>query len=102
MHQYYKCNYFDLVDGGYYYFKDYDEGEIYVVVKNDEEETTDDITQYYFLYQMLLPNIKIIPEKPENASEGTMILTNNIEFISNYEEYIITQLDSNEYLCVKQ
>lgn len=100
VHQMTLSNNYNLVNGGYEYFKEVDETEdIYVVETIAEGE--EDETAYYFLYQILLPNMCIIPGVPTDVLDETKILTNDPTSVFGYESYEVIQLDDNEWLLVR-
>lgn len=95
VHQIREIRAFDFVDGGYAYFRKQDEGkDIYIVAASEN----DDVSTYYFLYQILLPNMHIIPGGPPENAENILILSNNPEIVPNYENLEVIQLDDNEWL----
>ncbi len=97
VHQVKEVKQFELVDGGYqHFYQEENSRDIYVVETEKEDGMA--ITDYYFLYQLLLPNMHIIPEEPRNDLDGAFILTNNPEAVSNYEKYEIMKLDENEWI----
>lgn len=90
---------YEMVDGGYQYLKKDSQTEnIYIVI--DEAEGVDKTT-YYYLYQLLLPDIHMIPGNPPEGAEEGMILTNNPAVITNPNAYEVSQLDENEWLLKK-
>ncbi len=101
-HMYVNSNAFFYVDGGYRYFlRDEQINDIYVVIdsqKDGEERQISSITNYYFLYQILLPNKHIIPGQIPEGVESAVVLADNPLCVSDYESYEIIQLDDNEWV----
>ena len=99
-HQVRTIKQFELVDGGYAYLcREKNPKTIYIVEELEAEEDDESVlTTYYFLYQLLLPNMRIVPGEPPKGSEDILILSNNPAVIENYENYEIIQLDNNEWL----
>lgn len=88
------------VDGGYSYFCQEDERKDIYVVETEFEERNIVASTYYFFYQMLLPNMRIIPGEPPDDVNGAMILTNDPVSVVNYKKYNVIKLDDNEWLLV--
>ena len=105
MHQYTEDNEIECIDGGYSYFKDDKVSKnIYVVgILEDDEGNKEIDDMYYFLYQMFLPNMRIIPGNPPEDEENAIVLTNSIWDVHNYKtDYEMILLDDNEWLLMKK
>ena len=91
----------ECVDGGYKYFRQQDERKDIYVVETIEDGGTE-LETYYFFYQLLLPNMRILPKEPEEAVAGTIILTNSPKSIRNNNRYEMIQLDNNEWMLTAE
>lgn len=91
-----KANQYINVNAGYHAFRLKEDifEDIYVLDFENEEN------QNFFVYQVLLPNIRIIPQAPDIEEEEVLLLCNS----ENYEdgtEYTKIKLDDNEWLYIR-